>query len=375
MANSIFDYNSTFKEAAKKVQFRLDVASKEHYDIFAQPWFKKHFTYGAVPHLEKDFKTILGRLYLPVAASTINERSAEPLRANQGFTEKAQTMFTHAHAYRMTADEIRELYLMAEIAAKNADVAAVDYIANALMNHVKFAVEGVDARLDTIILGALSNEGTYTFTKENDPGSPFIGETITFGMDKAKQCANVGADYTWVAGNESKVDPVKEIEDVLARQRSAIKTILIDRATLRFIQKTDAMKGYINSQLYPNQPLSGAMINNWMRDNGYPTFEVVEREVGIQDGSTIRTITPYKAGQLVFLPETQIGTIETRLSDAEIGMASEGVKYANYGRTEVRRYAQGEKENATYCEITKASLTAAPAMDTIDRILTLDTTK
>ena len=367
---SIFEYNKAFKEAAQKVKFRLDVASKEHYDIFAQPWFKKHFTYGAVPHLEKDFKTILGRLYLPVAASTINDRSAEPLRANQGFTEKTQTMFTHAHAYRMSADEIRDLYLMAEIAAKNADTDAVEYIANALMDHVRFAVEGVDARLDTIILGALSNEGTYTFTKENDPGSPFIGETISFGMDKTKQCATVGADYTWVAGNESK-----EIEDVLARQRSAIKTILIDRATLRFIQKTDAMKGYINSQLYPNQPLSGAMINNWMRDNGYPTFEVVEREVGIQDGSAIRTITPYKAGQLVFLPETQIGTIETRLSDAEIGMASEGVKYANYGRTEVRRFAQGEKENATYCEITKASLTAAPAMNTIDRILTLDTTK
>ena len=375
MANSIFEYNSIFRDAAKKVKFRLDVASKEHYDIFAQPWFKKHFKYGAVPHLTKDFKTILGKLYTPVAASTINDRSAEPLRMNQGFTEMAQTMFTHAHAYRMSADEIRELLLMADLAEKQSDIAAVEYIANVLMNHVKAAVEGVDARLDTIILGTLSNEGSYTFTKENDPGSPFIGETITFGMNKAKQCATVGSANTWVAGNESKVDPIKEIEDVLARQRSAIKTILIDRATLRFIQKTDAMKGYINSQLYPNQPLSGAMVNNWMRDNGYPTFEVVEREVGIQDGSTIRTITPFKAGQLVFLPDTQIGTIETCLSDAEVGLKSDGVKYSTYGRTEVRRLTQGEKENAAYCEITKASLTAAPSMDTIDRILTLDTTK
>lgn len=374
MANSIFEYNSTFRKAADKVKFRLDVASKEHYDIFAQPWFKKHFKYGAVPHMTKDFKTILGKLYMPVAASTINDRSAEPLRMNEGFTEKAQTMFTHAHAYRMSADEIRELLLMAEMAEKQSDIAAVEYIANVLMNHVKAAVEGVDARLDTIILGALSNGGEYTFTKGNDPGSPFVGQTISFGMPTANK-AVVGTGNEWVAGNESKVDPIKEIEDVLAKQRTSIKTILIDRPTLRFIQKTDAMKAYINSTLYPNQPLSISAVNRWMADNAYPTFEIVEREVGIQDGGAIKTITPYKAGQLVFLPETQIGTIETCLSDAEVGLKSDGVKYSNYGRTEVRRLTQGEKDNATYCEITKASLTAAPSMDTIDRILTLDTTK
>jgi hypothetical protein len=374
MATSIFDYNSTFREAAKKVKFRLDVASKEHYEIFAQPWYKKHFKYGAIPHLTKDFKTIIGKLYTPVAASTISDHSAEPLRMNQGFTELDQSMFTHAHAYRMSADEIRDLLLMSEMAEKQGDINAVEYIADVLMNHVKAAVEGVDARLDMIILSALSNGGQYTFTQENDPGSPFVGKTIEFGLPESNK-AVVGAGNEWVAGNESKVDPIKEIEDVLAKQRGAIKTILIDRQTLRFIQKTDAMKGYVNSVDYPNQPLSISAVNRWMADNGYPTFEIVEREVAVQNGSSINTVCPYKAGQLVFLPDTQIGTIETCLSDAEIGLKSEGVKYANYGRTEVRRLTQGEKENATYCEITKASLTATPAMDTIDRILVLDTTK
>lgn len=374
MANSIFDYNSTFRDAAKKVKFRLDVASKEHYDIFAQPWYKKHFKFGAAPHITKDFKTILGKLYTPVAASTINDRSAEPLRMNQGFTEMAQTMFTHAHAYRMSADELRNLLLMAQMAEKQGDIAAVEYIADVLMNHVKAAVEGVDARLDLIILSALSNGGQYTFSKENDPGSPYAGETISFGMPSANK-AVVGTGNEWVSGNEDKVDPIKEIEDVLAKQRTAIKTILIDRQTLRFLQKTKAMRSYVNSTLYPNQPLSISAVNRWMGDNAYPTFEIVEREVAVQDGTKINTVTPYKTGQLVFLPETQIGTIETCLSDAEIGLKSDGVKYSNYGRVEVRRLTQGEKENATYCEITKASLTAAPSMDTIDRIMTLDTTK
>lgn len=374
MAQSIFEYNDTFKQAAQRVVFRLEAASKEHINIFGQPWYKKHFTYGAVPHTEKDFKTILGKLYLPVAASTINDRAAEPLRINQGFEDMKQTMFTHAHAYRMSQDEILELMKLADLAEKNSDISAVEYIANELMNQVKAAVEGVDARLDAIILTALSNQGKYTFTADNDPGSPFVGQTISFGM-KTANCAEVGSGNEWTDAHLETVDPIAEIEDVLARQTTRIKKILIDRDTLRFIQRTKAMKGYANSQLYPNQPLSMAMVNRWMADNAYPIFEIVEREVGIQKNDRIVSHTPFKKGQLVFLPEDQIGTIETCLSPAERGLKSDGVKYSYYGRTEVRRLTQGEKENAEYCEITKASLTAAPSMNTIDRILTLDTTK
>jgi hypothetical protein len=273
----------------------------------------------------------------------------------------------------LTADEIRKLLEMARLAEKDADIEAAEYIANYLMNHVKAAVEGVDARLDIIILGALSNKGKFTFTDDNDPSSPFVGETIDFGMPAAN-CATVGSANVWSEQNINNIDVLKEIDDMLAKSKVAIKTILVSRETMRYIQRTKCMRDLINSTLYPNQPLSITMVNRWMADNGYPTFEVVERTVGIQKGNKIVDYTPFKAGQLVFLPENQIGTIETAFSDAEMGLASEGVKYANYGRTEVRRFTQGEKENASYCEITKASLTAAPAMSTIDHILTLDTT-
>lgn len=371
---SIFEYNPIFKEAAQRVIFRLEAASKEHVNIFGQPWYTKHFTMGAVPHTEKDFKTILGKLHLPVAASTINDRAAEPLRMNQGFEDLKQTMFTHAHAYSMSTDEILELMKLADLAEKNSDITAVDYITNELMNQVKSAVEGVDARLDIIILGALSNKGKFTFTKENDPTSPFVGQEIDFGM-KASNCAEVGSGHEWVTANLKTVDPIVEIEEVLSRQRRKIKKILLDDATLRFIRRTDAMKNYVNSTLYPNQPVSVGALNRWMTDNQYPIFEVVDREVGVEVGDRINPYTPFKAGQLVFLPEDRIGTIETCLSPAQRGLKSDGVEYSYYGRIEVRRLTQGEKENTDYREITKASLTAAPSMDTIDNILTLDTTK
>lgn len=374
MAKSIFEYNPIFKEAMQRVKFRLEAASQEHVNIFGLPWYTKHFVMGTVPHTEKDFKTILGKLHLPVAASTINDRAAEPLRMNQGFEDLKQTMFTHAHAYEMTTDEILELKKLADLAEKEGDIAAVDYIADELMNQLRCAVEGVDARLDIIILGALSNKGKFTFTAENDPGSPFVGQTIEFGM-KASNCAEVGAGNEWVPENLSKVDPIVEIEDVLARQRRKIKKILTDINTVRFIQRTAAMKGYVNSVQYPNQPVSLGALNRWMADNQYPVFEIVEREVGIQRNGKIDTFVPFKAGQMIFLPEEQIGTIETCLSPAQQGVKSDGVKYSYHGCTEVRRFTQGEKENSDYREITKASLIAAPSMNTIDSILTLDTTK
>lgn len=374
MAKSIFEYNPIFKEAMERVVFRLEAASKEHINIFGQPWYKKHFTMGSVPHTEKDFKTILGQLHLPVAASTINDRAAEPLRMNQGFEDLKQTMFTHAHAYELDTDKILELMKLADLAEKNSDISAVDYIANYLMDQTGAAVDGVDARLDIIILGALSNKGKFTFSAENDPGSPFIGQTIDFGM-KTSHCAEVGSGHEWVQEHLESVDPIVELEEVLSRQRRKINTILTDADTVRFIRRTKAMKNYINSTQYPNQPVSLGALNSWMKDNQYPTFEIVEREVGIQRNGKIDTFVPFKAGQMVFLPENQIGTIETCLTPAQRGLKSEGVEYSYYGRTEVRRLTQGEKENSDYREITKATLIAAPSMNTIDQILTLDTTK
>ena len=54
-------------------------------------------------------------------------------------------------------------------------------------------------------------------------------------------------------------------------------------------------------------------------------------------------------------------------------MKSEGVKYNYFGRIETRRFVQGEKENADYAEITKASMTGAPSFETAKNIITLDT--
>ena len=380
---SIFDYNPIMHEALTRLQFRVDQASKENVNLFDETWYSKHFKMNTVPHIRGEFATVLGKKHITIAASTINGKSSEPIRMNQGFYEHAQKMFTHAHAFKMTSDEILGLLDVVEIAKKNGDKSAVNYIVDTLLNHTKEAVDGVNARLDLIILSALSNEGVHTITKENDPQSPFVGMSMSFGLPEANK-AVVGADKkwynatakTWNSVLQSTIDPIVEINDVLKRQRTKIKKILLDEATLDFIMGCDKMKNYVNSVLYPNMPLDINMLNAWMRQHNKPEFEVVYREICVQNGDSIsEPIAPWRTGQLVFIPDEQIGTIETKFTEKERGIVDEGVKYANSGRIELRRMAYGERDGGEYYELLKAGITAAPAMDTIDRILTLDTTK
>lgn len=365
--------SSIYQEALKRVRFRLEEASRQKVEVFGQPWYLKHFAYGATPHMMKDFKTILGKMHLTIAASTIDSHAAEPLRLNQGFESIAQSMFTHAHAYKLEADELREMVMLLK-GNDMAPEAAVEYVTNKLWNFVSEAVKGVHGRLDIIIQTALSNEGKFTFTAANDPQSPFIGRTIEFGLPDGNK-GYAASGYVWNDGNLAIVDPVKDIDDVCKASPVKLEKILTDKATLNYICRTTAMKSYINSTLYPNKPVTQVLLNNWLSENGYPTIEVVESKINVQNGSKLSELTPWKAGQLVFIPSNQIGTIETQLSDAEIGMKDKNVDYSYYGRIEVARYSQGESQNSNYAEITKARLTAAPSFETIDNIMTFDTTK
>lgn len=386
---SIFELNSMFKDALKRVQFRMEAASKREVELFDKPWYEKYFPMGKYPHLKGDFNTVLGKSHITIAASTLNGRASEPLRMTEGYEELAQKMFYHGHAFKLTSDEILDMQDMAEIIRKTqGSEEAMNYIVNKIFDHTGEAINGVKARLDIIILSALSNEGVHKITKENDPQSPFVGKEMHFGLpDENSALADAGKVWynaqtgVWNAALQDKetgLDPIEEIDSIVRPFRSKFKTqkILLDDATLRFILGMGKLKGYLNSLLYPSQPISIEMANNWLRDHDLPIFEVVRREVNIQDGDELHAITPWRTAQMVFLPEAnRIGTIETKFSDRERGLISEGVTYANYGRIETRRMSYGEKEGGEYYELLKAGITAAPSFDTIDRILTFDGSK
>lgn len=384
---SIFEYNPLMRDALERVQYRIDAASKENVDLFGQTWYKKHFKVNPIPHIRGEFDTILGAAHITIAASTINGRALEPLRAKGELAELRQKMFKHAHAYKLTADEILNMLDKAEIIKRNGgaqgEAQAVAFLADQLMDNTLEAANGVDARLDYIILSALSNGGKHAVTQKNDPQSPFVGLTMDFGLPAANQ-AVVGAGNEWyneTSGQwntalQATLDPIKEINDVLKKSRKRMQTILVDEDTLEYIMGCEKLKTYLNNQLtFPNEPIDIVKLNAYMTAHQKPTFEVVYREIDIQNGDEVETQTPWRTAQLVFLPSNQIGTIETKFTDKERGIQDENVKYANIGRIELHRMAYGEYEASEYYELLKAGITAAPSFTTFDQVLTLDTTK
>lgn len=366
-----FFETALYKNALRQVKFRMEEAAKRNVEIFGNAWYKDHFRVNPTPHTVSEFDTILGNSTLAIAASTINGKSAEPLRAFDGFSSIAQKMFTHAHAYRLDADEIRELMVMSKTLGEKQ---VLNYIVDKLFNVTKRAVDGVRARLDIIILEALKNDGVFTFSASNDPGSPFVGQSIYFGFNSS-HAGTVGSGNTWVDANLATVDPLVEITSVCDQADVQFEKILISKADLYYILKTAKMKAYINTVQTVNAPLTPVQLNNFMTSLGLPTFEIVQRKCRVQDGNDFTEYQPFGTGKLVFLPKNEIGSIETRLSDAELGLVSPGVEYSHYGRIEVANYKMGEKENTSYTEITKARLTAAPSMDTIADMYTLDVTQ
>lgn len=359
---SNFFESNAYLDAVKRVKVRMEVASERNVNIFGKTWYEKHFTVNQTPHPTNEFKTILQQFHLPIAASTINQHSAEPLRMKDGYASIEQSLFTFAHGYRLDVDELRELMLMMMMPGQQANATAG--LVKKLLDVNQKCVDGVHARLDVVTMGALSNEGIFTFTKENDPSSPFIGQKLDFGFDQSHS-VKVGSGNTWTAGNENNVDPIAVIDEVVKNSNVPLTKILTDKSVINWLLKNEKMKAYLNTLQRPNLPITLPEINTFLAGYGLPTFEVVERKVRIQDADKTHDITPWTAGKLLFVPSDNFGTIETGMTDNEMGFPSEGVEYGHYGRIETSRFRLGEKEHSSYAEIFKARLIAAPSIDNI----------
>lgn len=363
MAN-FFETNA-YLDAIKRVNLRLEAATQRNVNIFGQTWYTKHFRVNNTPHPTNEFKTLLAQKNLPIAASTINAKSGEPLRMKDGRAVIEQSLFTAAHGYRLDIDELRELMLLQKMPGLEATATAG--IIKKLLDVTGKCIDGVNARIDVMTMGALSNEGVFEFTATNDPGSPFIGQKVDFGFDQSHSLAEGDSSLKWTDANASStaIDPVKLIDDICQRSPVKLTKILTDKSVINFLLKSATMKAYLNTLQRPNLPITLAAINDFLASYDLPTFELVQRKVRVQDGDTTHDIEPWAAGKLLFVPSDNFGTIETGMTDNEMGFPSEGVQYGHYGRIETSRFRLGEKEHSSYAEIFKARITAVPAIDDI----------
>lgn len=349
-----------YDEALQQVNFRFDAANERNFNLFGGSWYTKHFSWNPNPRTSEEFKTVIGKNYFNIAASTINKNSGDPVRSIDGFGEIKQSMFTHAHTFKLEAEDLRNIAIYQKMFGNNPKQ-LMDYIVNKLYEVRMRAANGIHERMDIMILTALTNAGNYTFTENNDPNSPFVGQTINFGTPSTGS-----VDTEWTAANASTVDPIQDISDVCdALDVPAVK-ILMSKARVLYMLSNAKVRAYINGKDYSGNPVTLAMLNNFMAGIGLPTIEVVRKKSRVQKNDSFIEVEPFDGKKIVFVPAEQFGTIESTFTDKELGLASPGVAYQNVGRIELSNWKSGEKEGTNYTEYTKAKVTAAPAIDRLN---------
>lgn len=368
MNENNFLYSSLFTDARAQIAVMMDKATENHVNLFGETWYEKHFTRSQYPRTENEFTAILEEIHAVPAASTINEYSERPIRSFDGFGKVKAEMMHIAHTYKLEAEDLQAIS-DAQRRLQNAQL--LDYVVNRLLNIRDKAVRGIYARQDLVLISAISNKGKYTFTEENDPGSPFIGQTIAFGFDESHAAT---ANTPWTDANK---DTVNILEDIMAIYQAAeIKPtkMLMSTDVLFYMLSTAKIKLYVNGTDNASRPISVTDLNTLFAQYGLPSIELVQREIRVDSngGKSSKIITPWNKNTILFAPDNHFGTIERKITDAEDGRRSPGVEYAYYNGIEVANYTQGLREGTNYTEFVTAGLTYAPVISAIPNMWSLD---
>lgn len=375
MNENSFLTSPLYLEAAEAAKTIISDASKRHLDLFGQVWYNKHFRMADFARTESEFNAILGDLHAAPAASTINQYSERPIRSLDGFGKVKAEMLTHAHTYKLEAEDLRAIAIQVRMLSGYSDRAKLfDFIVKRLMNVREKAIQGVQNRLDYIILEMLSNDGKYTFTAQNDPLSPYVGQTIDFGFDPSHAGK---VTTTWTEANKDTVNILEDVMGVYQAAEVKPTKMLMRIEQLMYMLTTAKMKLYVNGSDRASAPISVEDVNTLFAKYGLPSIELVQRDIRINKngGKTFDMVQPWKEGKILFVPSNDFGTIEHQYTDADLGLKSPGVEYSKYNNIEVTNWVQGLKEGTNYTEFTSAGITATPVVDSIKSMYSLDVLK
>ena len=375
MPETSFLTSPLYQEALGEVKLIMDEAAQRRVDLFGQPWYKKHFKMGDFARTEGEFKALLGQVRLAPAASSINQYSERPIRSFEGFGTVSAEMVTWAHTYKLDAETIRAIALYQKLYPTTADKNKVlNFIRQKLLNARGKVIEGVENRLSYVAAHILSNDGVYTFTKDNDPGSPFIGQTMNFGWDADHSIKVATSNDIW---NETNAATVNILEDLMGVQELAevpLKKMLMRREQAMYMLTTAKMKLYVNGTDRASAPITLEDVNTLLAKYDLPEIEIVRLETRFESngGKNDAKVQPWTLGKILFVPGDNFGTFEHQMTDADLGLKSPGVEYTKYNNIEVTSWVKGLKEGSNYTEFQSAAITTTPVVESIKDMYSLD---
>lgn len=180
------------------------------------------------------------------------------------------------------------------------------------------------------------------------------------------------AKTLWTDGNKDTVDTLEDIQAILdaAQDKVTFDRILLSQKRLSYILRNKKMKLAVFGSDKSSTPLLLANLNEFMRSNGFPTFEVIRRMTRIQDNGKLTEYSPWNDKNLVFVPAGKLGVIKNAYADNELRQEP-GVTYSNYGRIRISQWGKGETDNSNGVEFTKAQSLSLPVITEINGIYSL----
>lgn len=359
-------YSSIFGELTKQVQVRIDAASELRKRLFDQNIYETYLDWDT-PTIGLNFEELIGQYNLSVAAATLDSSGKEPIMGTEGLQTLKNTVLNHQMSYSMPIDEYRKILQILDSRVIS-DRQKTQQLINLMWNNVTKVVNSVQSKLDIIFLGALSNKGVFTFDASNNPEGGVRG-TIDYKMPTDNQAS---VTTGWTDGNQSTVDCFEDIQDILdaAQDKVTFDKILLAPKRLSYILRNKKMKQVIFGTDKSSTPLLLSNLNEFMRQNGFPTFEVVRRITRIQNNGTLTEYSPWNDKNLVFVPAGKLGVIKNAYADNELRQEP-GVTYSNYGRIRISQWGKGETDNSNGVEFTKAQSLSLPVITEINGIYSL----
>lgn len=360
--------SSLFGELTRNVQARIDAASELNKRIFDNVIYRRFMDWDT-PTVGLDFEEIVGKYNLTIAAATIGENAKEPILGSYGLETVKERVLNHAVTLPMTVQEYRKILQLLDSKSIPEEQKKKQLI-DLMWGGVQRVVNGVEAKIDIIFLGALSNCGIFTFDNTNNPEGGVRGE-INFNMPDT----NIAKSKTqWTEANLETVDCMEDIQAVLdaADDKAILGKILLAPSKVSYMCRSKKMKQMIWGTDKSSKIVQLKDINDYMESNGYPTIEKMKRQCKIQNGNVLAPYTPWNANNIVFVPDGKLGVVKNAYANNELKPESD-VAYSNYGRIRVSQWHVGETKGANQGEFTKAESLALPVLTEVENIFTLKT--
>lgn len=360
--------SSLFGALTRNVQARIDAASELNKRLFDNVIYRNYLDWDT-PTIGLDFEDLIGKYNITIAAPTIGDGSKEPILQTEGLQTIKETVVNHALTLPLSMKDYRKILALLD-SKSISDKARETELIKIMWGNVQTVVNGVEAKLDMIFLGALSNCGTFTFDNNNNPEGGVKG-SITYDMP----ADNVAASTTqWTEANIDTVDCMEDIQELLAaaEDKSVLSKLLCAPSLITYMCRTKKMKQMIWGTDKSSKIVTMADINAYMESNNYPIFEKVRRQVRIQKGTQRLPYTPWNAKNIVGVPAGKLGTVKNAFSDCELKKESD-VAYSSYDRIQISQWNVGETKGDNHGEFTKAESLSLPIITEGLDIYTLKT--